>query len=173
MSARFASPELMRLKGIPTTRWFDAVNLPKDQVEQPSKLRGMVVFGHGGNTVVRMPEAIKGVEGLDLLVVADPHPTTYATLAERRDATYLLPAATQFEIRGTRTSSNRSIQWADEVIPPIFEAKADHEIMYRLATKLGFANEMFKHIAVDGMVPSVEDILREINRGTWAIGYTG
>jgi formate dehydrogenase major subunit len=32
---------------------------------------------------------------------------------------------------------------------------------------------MFKHIQVDGEEPLIEDILREINSGTWTIGYTG
>ena len=32
---------------------------------------------------------------------------------------------------------------------------------------------MFKHIQVDGKEPSIEDILREMNRGMWTIGYTG
>ena len=40
---------------------------------EPSKLRGMFVMGHGGNTVKRMPDAIKGIEGLDLLVVDEAH----------------------------------------------------------------------------------------------------
>ncbi|MFP4252772.1 MAG: formate dehydrogenase subunit alpha, partial [Guyparkeria sp.] len=42
------------------------------------------------------------------------------------------------------------------------------------AQKFGFADEMFKNISIDddGM-PNVEDTLREINRGTWTIGYTG
>ncbi|MGJ3262715.1 MAG: formate dehydrogenase subunit alpha [Salinarimonas sp.] len=174
MVSRFATKELMETKGIPSTRWFDAVNYPAEDVQQPGKLRGMMVFGHGGNTVVRMPEAVEGIDNLDLLVVCDPHPTTFAVLGSRQENTYLLPAATQFEIRGTRTASNRSLQWADEVIPPIFESKGDHETMYHLATKLGFADEMFKHIAIEeGGVPSIEDILREINRGTWSIGYTG
>ncbi len=170
---RFGSVKLMQEKGIPTTRWFDAVNLPKEQVDQPSKLRAMMVFGHGGNTVTRMPDAVEGINKLDLLVVADPHPTTYAVMGDRKNDTYLLPAATQFEISGTRTSSNRSLQWADEVIPPIFESKPDHEIVYRLAKRLGYADEMFKHIGVENEVPSVEDMLREINRSTWAVGYTG
>ena len=30
-----------------------------------------------------------------------------------------------------------------------------------------------QHIAIDGNEPPVEDILREINRGTWSIGYAG
>jgi len=33
--------------------------LPKDQVTQKDNLKAMMVFGHGGNTVTRMPEAAK------------------------------------------------------------------------------------------------------------------
>ena len=71
------------------------------------------------------------------------------------------------------TASNRSLQWREQVIEPIFEAKTDHEIMYLFAKKFGFANEMFKNIKVDDNEPVAEDILREINRGAWTIGYTG
>jgi formate dehydrogenase major subunit len=42
--------ENMEAPGITSTRWFDAVNLPEDQIDQRSLIRGMVVFGHGGNT---------------------------------------------------------------------------------------------------------------------------
>ena len=59
------------------------------------------------------------------------------------------------------------------MIEPRFESKTDHEIMYLFAQKFGYANELFKHIQVEGTVPVVEDILREINRGAWTIGYTG
>jgi formate dehydrogenase major subunit len=110
----------------------------------------MVVFGHGGNTIPRMPEMRAGLEKLDLLVVADPHPTTFAAVSERKDGTYLLPICTQFETRGSRTASNRSLQWGHKIVDPIFESKDDYEAMYLLARKLGIAEEMFKHIAVEG-----------------------
>ena len=171
--SRFASPKLMTTKGIPTTRWFDGVNLDKKDIDQPDKIRAMMVFGHGGNTVTRQPEMYKAMGKLDLIVVVDPVPTTFAIAGERKNGTYLLPACTQFETRGCRTASNRSLQWGEQIVPPIFESKPDHETMYLLARKLGFADQMFKHIAIDGTEPSVEDILREINRGTWSMGYTG
>ena len=134
----------------------------------------MLVFGHGGNTVTRMPEAQKGIEKLELLVVADPHPTTWAALApERKNNTYLLPIATSYETAGSRTSSNRAIQWGEQIVKPIFESKDDNEVMYLLAKKLGFADLMFKNIKVENNVPVAEDILREINRGGWSTGYCG
>ncbi len=171
--SRFDDKKMMELPGIPTTRWFDAVLAKKEDIDQRNPLRAMMVFGHGGNTVTRMPEMVKGLEALDLLVVADPHPTTFAVVSERKDNTYLLPICTQFETKGSRTASNRSLQWSDRVVPPIWESKDDYEVMYRLAAKLGFADKMFKNIKVEGNVPVAEDILREINRGAWSTGYTG
>jgi formate dehydrogenase major subunit len=52
-------------------------------------------------------------------------------------------------------------------------SRNDYDVMWELARRLGFADEMFRRIEVrDGHV-SAEDILREMNRGLWAIGYTG
>jgi formate dehydrogenase major subunit len=165
--------KMMETPGIPSTRWFDAAMLPKEQITQKDNLKAMFVMGHGGNTVTRMPEAAKGLEKLELLVVADPHPTTWAVLGERKDGTYLLPTCTQFETSGSRTASNRSIQWGEQIVKPIFESKDDYEIMYLLAKKLGLADRMFKNIKVEDDRPVPEDILREINRGGWSTGYCG
>ena len=117
--------------------------------------------------------AAKGIEKLELLVVADPHPTTWAALSERKNGTYLLPICTQFECAGSRTASNRSIQWGEQIVKPIFESKNDYDVMYMLAKKLGFADRMFKNIKVENGEVSAEDILREINRGGWSTGYCG
>jgi formate dehydrogenase major subunit len=100
-------------------------------------------------------------------------PTTWAALSERKENTYLLPCGTQFESKGSRTASNRSLQWYEPVVKPIFEAKDDYEIMYLIAKKLGFAEPMFKNIKVENNLPVAEDILREINRGGWSTGYCG
>src|SRR5437588_2704153 len=173
MLSRFDSKQIMETPGIPSTRWFDATMLPKDQVAQKDNLKAMMVFGHGGNTVTRMPVAAQGIEKLDLLVVADPVPTTWAVLSQRKNDTYLLPVCTQFETSGSRTCSNRSLQWGEQIVKPIFESKDDYEVMYLLAKKLGFADKMFKNIKVENNVPVAEDILREINRGGWSTGYCG
>jgi len=164
----------MNTPGIPSTRWFDATLYDKKDVSQKDNIKCMFVMGHGGNTVTRMPDAQRGIEALDLLVVCDPHPTTWAALAPaRKNNTYLLPIATSYETDGSRTSSNRAIQWGEQIVKPIFEAKDDNEVMYLLAKKLGFADAMFKNIKVTNNVPSAEDILREINRGGWSTGYCG
>ena len=114
--------------------------------------------------------------GLELLVVADPHPTTWASLAVhagRKDGAYLLPVATQFECSGSRIATNRAMQWGEQIVKPIFESKDDYEIIYRLSEKLGFADRMFKNIKVENKQPSPEDLLREINRGGFSTGDSG
>jgi formate dehydrogenase major subunit len=171
--ARYGSKDLMEAKGIPESRWFDAVLEAKENLDQPTNLRAMVYMGHAPNSQTRQPDLKKAMEQLDLLVVIDPYPTVSAVLHDRKDNTYLLPAATQFETSGSVTASNRSVQWRERVIEPMFESKPDHTILYLLAQKLGFADDMCKHIQVNGEEPLVEDITREFNRGTWTIGYTG
>jgi formate dehydrogenase major subunit len=163
----------MQSPGIPSTRWFDATLLPKEQIAQPEPLKAMFVMGHGANTITRMPESVKGIEKLELLVVCDPYPTTWSVLSGRKNGTYLLPACTSFEMDGSRTASNRSLQWGEKIVDPVFESKNDYDVMYMLARKLGFADKMFKNIQVDNGAVSAEDILREINRGGWSTGYCG
>jgi formate dehydrogenase major subunit len=130
-------------------------------------------MGHAPNSQTRQRDLKKAMEQLDLLVVIDPYPTVSSVLSDRKENTYLLPAATQFETYGSVTASNRSLQWRERVIEPMFESRPDHTILYLLAQKLGFADGMFKHIQVNGDEPLIEDITREINRGSWTIGYTG
>ena len=173
LKGQFADQKLMESKGIPVSRWIDGVLEAKENIDQPDNLRAMVFWGHAPNSQTRLPEMKKAMDKLDLLVVVDPYPTFSAVMNDRTDGTYLLPASTQFETYGSVTASNRSLQWRDKVIDPVFESKPDHEIMYLFAKKFGFDGEMFKHIQVNGTEPLVEDITREFNRGMWTIGYTG
>jgi formate dehydrogenase major subunit len=168
--------KMMETPGIPLTRWFDAVTLPKDKVGQSDNVKAMMVFGHASNSITRIPESTKGMTKLDLLVVADPHPTTWASLAVnagRKDNMYLLPICTQFETSGSRVASNRSLQWGEQIVQPIFESKDDSEVIYLLAKKFGFEDKMFKNIKVEGTKVPPEDVLREMNRGSWSTGYCG
>ena len=170
---RFGDKKLMESAGIPVSRWIDGVLEDKANMDQPNNVRAMVLWGHAPNSQTRMVEMKKAMEKLDLLVVVDPYPTVSAVLHDRKDGVYLLPAATQFETYGSVTASNRSIQWREKVVDPLFESKPDHEIMYLFAEKFGMADEMFKNIKVNGKEPLVEDITAEINKGMWTIGYTG
>lgn len=170
---RFASEKLMQSKGMPVSRWIDGVLTPKDKLDQPDHLKAMVFWGHAPNSQTRLPEMRLAMQKLDLLVVIDPYPTMTAVLHGREDGVYLLPASTQFETYGSVTASNRSLQWRDKVVDPLFESLPDHTIIYKFAKKLGFADEMFKNIKVIDDEPLVEDVTLEFNKGMWTIGYTG
>ena len=163
----------MHTKGIPVSRWIDGVLEEKANIAQKDNVRAMIFWGHAPNSQTRGPEMKTAMEKLDTLVVVDPYPTVSAVMHDRTDGVYLLPACTQFETYGSVTASNRSLQWRDKVIEPLFESLPDHTIMYKLAGKLGFAGELFKHIQVENDEPLVEDITREFNKGMWTIGYTG
>ncbi len=169
----FASEKLMQSKGIPVSRWIDGVLEDKKNIDQPDNVRGMVFWGHAPNSQTRGVEMKKAMEKLDLMVVIDPYPPVAAVMHDRKDGVYLLPATTQFETYGSLTASNRSLQWREKVIDPVFESLPDHTIMYKFAKKLGFADQMFKNIKINGEEPLIEDVTREFNKGMWTIGYTG
>ena len=163
----------MNTKGIPVSRWIDGVLEDKDNIAQKDNVRAMVFWGHAPNSQTRGKQMKEAMEKLDLMVIIDPYPTVSAVMQDRTDGVYLLPAATQFETYGSVTASNRSLQWRDKVIDPLFESLPDHTIMYKLSNKLGLADQLFKHIKVNGEEPLIEDVTREFNKGMWTIGYTG
>ena len=163
----------MNNKGITVSRWIDGVLEEKKNIQQRDNLRAMVFWGHAPNSQTRGPEMKKAMEKLDMMVIIDPHPTHAAVMSDRKDGVYLLPASTQFETYGSVTASNRSLQWREKVIEPIFESLPDHKIIYKFAKKFGFADRMFKNIRVKDDEPLVEDTTLEFNKGMWTIGYTG
>ncbi|WP_295314444.1 formate dehydrogenase subunit alpha [Roseobacter sp.] len=169
----FGDSKMMNLTGIPVSRWIDGVLEDKENLDQPDNTRAMVLWGHAPNSQTRMKEMKTAMEKLDMLVVVDPYPTVSAVMQDREDGVYLLPACTQFETYGSVTASNRSIQWREKVVEPLFESLPDHTIMHKFATKFGFADQIFRNIEVNGEEPLIEDITREFNRGMWTIGYTG
>jgi formate dehydrogenase major subunit len=184
---QFPSQALMEKSGTTVSRWIDAVLEKNELIDQDQNVRGLVFWGHAPNSQTRGLEMKTALDKLDLLVVIDPYPSATAAMAAMKvdgqqlnpnRAVYLLPAATQFETAGSVTASNRSLQWRERVIEPLFESRTDQMIMYQLADKLGFGKELvakLKLVAAKGgmMEPEPESMLREINRGTWTIGYTG
>ncbi len=186
LKGRFANPGMMSKPGITVSRWIDGVLEKNELIDQDSNLKAVFYWGHAPNSQTRGLEMKRAMDKLDLLVVVDPYPSATAAMAAMpgkaedlnpNRAVYLLPAATQFETSGSCTASNRSLQWREKVIEPLWESRSDHMIMYQLAQKLGFGPELVKNYKlqkVKGMdEPMVEDILREINKSVWTIGYTG
>lgn len=183
---QYASPAMMTKSGMTVSRWIDGVLEKNELIDQDSNLRGMFFWGHAPNSQTRGLEMKKAMDKLDLLVVIDPFPSATAAMAAMpgkaedlnpKRAVYLLPTTTQFETSGSCTASNRSIQWREKVIEPLWESRTDHMIMVQLAEKLGFGKELVKNYKMvqgkGGMEPETESILREINTCVWTIGYTG
>jgi formate dehydrogenase major subunit len=186
LKKRYASEALMAKPGMTVSRWIDGVLEKNDAIDQDPNLRAIFYWGHAPNSQTRGLEMLEAMKKLDLMVVIDPYPSASAAMFAkvRQDGAYLLPAATQFETEGSVTASNRSLQWREKVIDPLFESRTDQMIMYELAQKLGFADQFLgkkdgkqnlRLIKVKGRdEPSMEDVLRnEINKGSWTIGYTG
>jgi formate dehydrogenase major subunit len=163
----------MNAPGIPVSRWIDGILEDRENIQQNDNVRAVFFQGHAVNSQTRGPEMKQALEKVDLVVISDPFPTHMAVMSERKNNTYLLPTCTQFEQEGSITASNRSVQWREKVVDPLFESKPDAEILYLFAKKLGFADEMFKNIQLNGNMPDPADTLREINRGVWTIGYSG
>jgi formate dehydrogenase major subunit len=183
---QYATPAMMTKAGTTVSRWIDAVLEKNELIDQDSNVRGMFFWGHAPNSQTRGLEMKRAMDKLDLMVVVDPYPSATAAMAAMpgkaedlnpNRAVYLLPAATQFETSGSCTASNRSIQWREKVIDPLWESRSDHMIMYQLAQKLGFDKELVKNYKMQKVKgldePMPEDILREINKSVWTIGYTG
>ena len=185
IKAQYA-PGMMTKSGMTVSRWIDGVLEKNELIDQDSNLRGLFFWGHAPNSQTRGLEMKKAMDKLDLLVVVDPFPSATAAMAAMpgakedlnpKRAVYLLPTTTQFETSGSCTASNRSIQWREKVIDPLWESRTDHMIMFQLAEKLGFAKELVKNYKMvqgkGGMEPETESILTEINSCVWTIGYTG
>src|SRR3989442_5557946 len=186
LKKQYASEAMMAKPGMTVSRWIDGVMEKNDAVDQDPNLRAIFFWGHAPNSQSRGLEMLEAMKKVDLMVVIDPYPSASAAMFAkvRKDGAYLLPAASQLETEGSVTASNRSLQWGEKVIDPVFEARTDQMIMYQLAVKLGFGDQFLgkkegkQNLRLvknkGGEEPSMEDVLRnEINKGAWTIGYTG
>jgi len=186
LKKRFASEAMMAKPGMTVSRWIDGVLEKNEAIDQDSNLRALFFWGHAPNSQSRGLEMLEAMKKLDLMVVLDPYPSASASMFAkvRKDGAYLLPVATQLETEGSVTASNRSLQWRERVIEPLFESRTDQMIMYQMAVKLGFGDQFLgkrdgkQNLRLvkgkGGEEPSMEDTLRnEINKGAWTIGYTG
>jgi formate dehydrogenase major subunit len=53
----------------------------------------------------------------------------------------VLPAASFAEKRGTKTATDRRVQWLERAVEPVGEAMADWKIICRLASRMGFEKQ--------------------------------
>ena len=173
LDASLASPTQetrWRRRASRRTRWFDAMLCRREAGRAARQLQGDV--RHGPRRQHRDPHAASG-EGhreartaggrrsasdhlrADLRTARTAPTCCRSAPASRRSAPAPPPTA---RCNGASRWSSRSSR-----------AKQRLRRHVRLARKLGFADEMFKNINVKDNHAVVEDILREINRGGWAL----
>jgi len=131
IKGRFA-PDMMEKSGTTVSRWIDAVLEKDEMLDQATAVKGVFFWGHAPNSQTRGLDMKRAMDKLELLVVVDPYPSATAAMAamppaaggavNKNRGVYLLPATTQFECVGSITASNRSIQWREKVIDPLFES---------------------------------------------------
>ena len=101
------------------------------------RLRGMVILGE--NPVVsdlNSAQVEAAFKKLDFLAIIELFPSETTQLAH-----VILPAASFAEKRGTKTATDRRVQWFERAIAPVGETMPDWKIVCEIARRLGLKNE--------------------------------
>ncbi|MEJ5349246.1 MAG: formate dehydrogenase subunit alpha [Desulfosoma sp.] len=138
--------------GLPSGTLPTTAGLTVTEIEQAAGKTIQSLIAIGENPVVTSPNSSKTREALQRLpffLVVDLFLTETAELAH-----LVLPAAAWAEKSGSRTNTDRRVQWSSQVVPPPGEARPDWAILVSLAHRLGLA----KYFPYE----SPEDVLEEI-----------
>ena len=178
LQGNFVKPEWMMKPGFTLARWWAGVLDGKDgndAIENAGdSLKALVVIGNGITSTAQQAKVQEGLDGLELLVLMDPFVNDAGVVTNKKDGVYLLPAATQYETSGTVVATNRSGQWRSQVCKPLYESMPDHEVLFELAKRIGFYDELTRTIRdADGKIEWPEAATREIANIVKSIGLTG
>ena len=178
LKGNYVKPEWMTKPGFTLARWWAGVLDGKngnDPIENAGdSLKALIVIGNGITSTAQQVKVQEGLDGLELLVLLDPFVNDAGVITNKKDGVYLLPAATQFEGCGTVVATNRSGQWRSRVVEPLFESMPDHEILFELAKRIGFYDELTRTIRdSEGKIEWPEAATREIASIVKSIGLTG
>ena len=182
LKGRFAAPEWMNAKGFSLAKWWQGV-LQEEKTYSSSPIRALWVQGNGITSMAQTAKVQEALDKLDLLVIAEPFVNEAAVITNKKDDIYILPVATQFETEGSVTATNRTSQWRSKVVDPLYESKADHEVMFAFAREFGFYDEYTRAMKMgvkDGVLTEVkkdfswpDDASDEIARIVKTIGLGG
>ncbi len=177
LQGRFKDPSWMGKKGFTLARWWAGVlggNPGEDAIHNAgTRLKALFVMGNGITSTAQTKKVKEALDNLDLAVFCDPFVNECAIITDKQNDVYILPAATQFETAGSVTATNRSAQWRTEVVKPMYESKTDQDIMFELAKKLGFFDELTAGMGKGKNFTWPEDATDEIARIIKTIGLTG
>lgn len=177
IQGRFKDPSWMGKKGFTLARWWAGVlgeNPGEDAIHNAgTRLKALFVMGNGITSTAQTKKVKEALDNLDLAVFCDPFVNEGAIITDKQDDVYILPAATQFETAGSVTATNRSAQWRTEVVKPMYESKTDQDIMFELAKKLGFFEQLTAGMQKGKDFVWPDDATNEIARTIKTIGLTG
>lgn len=160
--------------GPPSQGWITARDLYRAILErQPYAVRTLVAFGT--NPVLSqadVPQGAAALQALDFYVHCDLFETPAARYAD-----LLLPVNTPWEREGLRigfeisAEADQLVQLRQRMVPPRGESRADNDIVFALATRLGMGEAFFGGSVEAGwnhmLAPSglTVDMLRERSEG--------
>jgi anaerobic selenocysteine-containing dehydrogenase len=158
--------------------WITSTDLYRAVLDrQPYQVRGLV--GFGANLLLSHADAARGAEALSSLefhVQTDLYLTPTAAYAD-----IVLPIASGWEREGLRVgfaldqSACEYVQLRPAVVPPRGEARADIDVVFDLAVRLGLGDHFWNgdveaalahHLAPSGLTPVM---LRNTPRGTMRV----
>jgi len=169
---RFTSKDLMLRTGFICSRWYEGALRTVQEIDQPSCIKMVIIWGHSLNSLTQMKRLKQGLEKLDMIVNIDPEPTIASSLPDRPDGIILLPAATVMEKEGMVITSGRNAQWRYKAIEPLHKSKTDLEIVQMLAEKLEEKTGLpFKKYFTYNSIDEI--YTKEICRGVRSIGMMG
>jgi len=179
---RFYAPKWMNAKGFSLAKWWQGV-LQEEKTYSSSPIRALWVQGTGISSMAMTSKVQEALNKLDLLVIAEPFVNEAAIMTDKTDDVYILPVATQFENEGVVVATNRTAQWRDRVVAPLYESKTDDEVMFEFAKRFGFYEEYTKAMKMDVVNGSLkvvknkyffaDDAMNEIARIVKTIGLGG
>ncbi|ROQ90711.1 formate dehydrogenase subunit alpha [Desulfosoma caldarium] len=142
--------------GIPKGTLPAASGLTVTDIEQEAgkSIRGVIAVGE--NPLVTSPNTGRireALQRLDFFMVMDLFLTETAELAH-----LVLPAAAWAEKSGSRTNTDRRVQWSPQVVPPPGQAHPDGQMVIELAHRLGLG----RYFSYDGPEAVLEEIRRVV-----------
>ncbi len=175
MQSRFKTPEMLHKPGFSVATWrFGVTEEANAKNNSGTTIHGMMNIGSGLSSISLTHVTKAAMEKLELCVIVDPFVNDMAAIADIKNNLFILPAASQIETSGTVTATNRSTQWRNQVVEPMYECKTDHEILFQLAKKLGYYDELVRAMGDGkGNFKWPEDATREYTSAIRTIGLQG
>lgn len=173
--SRFASEKMMTSRGFALSTWrFGVINNEHIKYNNNQRIRALIVMGNGISTTAMTDLTKEALDKLDLVVFFDPYLNDAAMITTRQNKLFCIPAASQMENEGSVTATNRSCQWREKIVEPLYECKLDHEVLFDFAKQLGFYDDFVKALGDGkGNFTWPDDATAEIANACRSIGWQG